>query len=77
MDIKNARPDGDLVLTLPDPLADGEPERKTANGTKIWNPIFNIAKPLQHPTNQTFINEVVGAIRETQKVCTHHLHLDI
>lgn len=77
MDIDAERTDGTLVLTLPDPLAEGEEERTSANGTKIWNPLFNIAKPRQHPTNQAFIKEVVNTVIELQKVCTHHTRLDV
>ncbi|KAF7973299.1 hypothetical protein HWV62_15615 [Athelia sp. TMB] len=67
MDIDDVRTDGTLVLTLPDPLPEGAEERMSVDGTKIWNPLFNIAKPLQHPANQVFIKEVVSTVIEVQK----------
>lgn len=71
MDISDVRADGNMVLTLPDPLLQGEEERKTGDGSKIWNPLFNVAKPLQQPANQAFIKAVVETVVETQKVRTH------
>lgn len=76
MDIEDERVDGSLTLTLPDPLGDGEEERSTADGAKIWNPLWSISKPLQHPANQAFFKAVVSAVLETQKVRTCHIHLD-